>query len=566
MNHKTSSNKYLKTNHLVWLVSLFVGFYGLYIIFSTLHDQLAFHRLILTNGFIIDVHLLLGVSFIYLSTLLIRKKRNALFAAIAALIFLIGEGTNEVLIRHRFSHVSLIIFLRYIVVPILGVVVLFIARDSFKVKSDQVAYRNSIKLAIIVFMVAMIYGVVGFMLMDKSDFHQEISFLSAIHHTLSQLNFFGSNTLTAYTHRAKLFLDSLSFVSLISVIYVGISFFVPVKARLNDQTVNRLKVLKLMEYYGADSEDYFKLWPQDKYYYFADNEDAALAYGVKKGVALVLADPVGNTASFKQLIVNFVDMAWSNDWQVSLVHVSDQYLDFYKDLGFKTQLIGQEAKLDIAHFINNVNKNKYFRNINNRFAKMGYQVVFYSPPYNDDFIAKLKDISNDWLSKPGRAERGFVMGYFSSQYIQNCQIAVLLDSQKKFIAFINLIPSSSFNTTEMTYDMLRTASEAPANSSDYLICGVISELFAKGYSYFNMGLSPLVGLEESSDDQNMLITRVMKFAYINGDRFYSFKGLFRFKDKYDPQWENRYLLYKGGVRSFSKVLNGLLAIMKTKGS
>jgi phosphatidylglycerol lysyltransferase len=55
---------------------------------------------------------------------------------------------------------------------------------------------------------------------------------------------------------------------------------------------------------------------------------------------------------------------------------------------------------------------------------------------------------------------------------------------------------------------------------------------------------------------------MLGFVYANGDRFYSFSGLHRFKAKYKPTWRDRYIAYQGGLRSFTKVGNALVKTMK----
>ena len=54
----------------------------------------------------------------------------------------------------------------------------------------------------------------------------------------------------------------------------------------------------------------------------------------------------------------------------------------------------------------------------------------------------------------------------------------------------------------------------------------------------------------------------MGLVYSNMDRMYSFSGLYRFKNKYEPNWRERYIAYKGGIRGFTKVMNALIKTMK----
>ena len=39
----------------------------------------------------------------------------------------------------------------------------------------------------------------------------------------------------------------------------------------------------------------------------------------------------------------------------------------------------------------------------------------------------------------------------------------------------------------------------------------------------------------------------MKFLFDNFDRFYGYKRLFNFKNKYQPDWQGRYLAYRPRV-------------------
>ena len=79
-----------------------------------------------------------------------------------------------------------------------------------------------------------------------------------------------------------------------------------------------------------------------------------------------------------------------------------------------------------------------------------------------------------------------------------------------------------------------------------------------------MGLSPLAGLEKANDSASRLLNGFLGFAYANGNRFYSFHGLKRFKTKYEPDWESRYIVYRGGLRGFTKTINSLMFAMRVR--
>ncbi len=556
----------LKTGNqpLVLLVSWLVGLYGFYDIVTTLYDQFVLRHLDIISKYLIDTRILLGIGLIYLSILLARRKRNALIVSLIIVAFMLGAGLAQLIRQgHHFQHFNALLLVRLIIAPLAALLVLMLTRSEFKVKSDQAAFRNSVKLAVIVLIVTLFYGILGFMLMDKTDFHQEIGFISALHHTIDQFGLTTNSPLIPYTNRARLFVDSLSFISFTSIVYVIVSLFMPVRTLLIDQVSGREKMKRLMDEYGASSEDFFKLWPHDKHYFFDSSNSAGLAYQVRRGVALILADPIGNKAAFSRLIREFNEMCWSNDWQPALIHIDDSYANFYRDNGFQMQLIGQEAVVTIEKFVNETARNKYFRNIRNRFIRENYSVEVLDPPHHQAIVDRLQDISMQWLDKPGRTERGFVMGYYSEEYIQQCRIVVVRDAAQTIQSFMNLVPSTSFSRHELTYDMLRSTKDAPPNINDFMLYELLHKLKDEGYTKFNLGLCPLVGLDEADEDSR-LISSVLRFAYINGDRIYSFSGLHRFKDKYEPVWSDRFVAYKGGVAGFSRTLNALLTAMKVK--
>ena len=56
----------------------------------------------------------------------------------------------------------------------------------------------------------------------------------------------------------------------------------------------------------------------------------------------------------------------------------------------------------------------------------------------------------------------------------------------------------------------------------------------EGFQWFNLGMAPLSGV----DDRPLapLWNRAVHLAYQFGDRFYSFEGLRKYKEKYNPVW------------------------------
>ncbi len=554
---------FLVSNYVTRLISIVVLVNGLFIIAATLIRQLLPHRFTNINVLSIDISLLVGVSLIYLSTLLQRRKRNAFFATILAYAFYLGttlENLNDLNLAH---HINLLLMSRSIIIPVLVLVLLAANYKKYVVRSDAQSFKTALKISLVVLIAVLLYGTIGYKILGSTDFHQNLSYPAAAHYTIDQLNITTNHPLTAYSRQGRLFQDSLTLVSLISIIYILLSFFQPIREKLSEHSL-RFHFMDLLEkQHDARSEDFFKVWPKDKHYFFDSSTKSGLAYRVSRGNALVLGDPTGKKARFRQLLSEFNSVCYGNDWRVAFIHVEDNYLDLYKEFRLKIQLIGQEAVVDIDNFLNHTKTNKYFRNIINKFKKSNYSYEFVKPPHSRELLTTLQEISNDWLTQGGHVERGFAMGYFDDEYLNMCNVLLVRNEHKEVVAFINMIPAD-FDKQEATYDLLRYKKGCLSNTNDFVLISFMDELKHLGYKSLNMGLCPLAGLDsiKAQDKESTFIDGLLRFAYSNGDRFYSFRGLLRFKSKYEPTWRNRYIVYSGGIRGFARVNNALMRIMR----
>jgi phosphatidylglycerol lysyltransferase len=545
------------------LLAYAVALHGLILIAATLEDQLVIRGLrVHPSGLVFDVPLLIGLTLMYLSIYLRRRKQTAWFLALSVYGALLVLGLTRLALGHGGPHVfELELVVRSLVLPCAVVLCLVRYRDEYTVKSDVRSFASSLKFIVVVLAVAFLYGLSGFLLLDNHDFHQDISWREAAHRTVDQFGLTTSHDLVPHTRRAKVFMDSLSVISTGAVAYALISLFQPLRVRLIDQSDNRKLARELLERYPGNSEDFFKLWPHDKMYFFNQRQTAGLAYGVHRGVALVVGGPFGAARDFDTLLRNFDELCRTNDWIVAFIHTEPQRSELYKRHGFSLQKIGEEAVVDLQAFHEHVETTKYFRQVGNKLTRQEYSAEYLTPPHSQALIDRLRVISKDWQAQPGRAERRFMMGYFGGRYLQQCPVMVLRDRANTIQAFVNVVPT--FDTTEANFDMLRHTKQAPGNSNDFLLMALVAHLRQQGVQRLNLGLCPLAGLDDQ-DEERSVVDNALRFVYANGDRFYSFSGLHRFKAKYKPEWRSRYIAYRGGIRTFSRVINALNRAMKVR--
>jgi len=563
MIHSRPSEQ-LKVRRDFWLrlVVYLVGLHGAFVIATTmlyqLGGRLGMHLSDIDLDVDIDVPLLIGVGLVYLSTLLRRRKRTAWLVALFAYMFMLGFYASQTQL-YATRHDWLQIFAG-LGLPALNISLLFLYRRSFTVKSDIRSFGYALRVIVLVLLVALIYGTAGFMLLSKRDFHHDLPVSEAVHRTVDQFGLTTSTDLVPATRRARLFVDSLSVVSIASLSYGAIALFQPIRSRYNNHRDGREVARRLLEREGGDSEDFFKLWPEDKQYFFDKSGTSGIAYRTRRGVALIVGDPLGEKSAAASMLDDFEDVCFSNDWQPAFIHTTAGWEEFYEERGYRLQKIGEEAVIDLAAFQKDTRGSKYFRQIGNRFAREGFTSEILQPPHSSALISRLRDVSDDWLKRPGRSERGFMMGYFSEAYLQQSIVVVARDSAGTIQGFLNQIPS--YDAQEANFDMLRHAAGSPGNINDYLLLAFIDHLAVGQTKRLNLGLCPLsgmAGLEEKS-----IINRALQFVYSNGDRFYSFSGLRRFKAKYSPEWRVRSVAYKGGPANFVRAMNALTAAMRVK--
>ena len=104
---------------------------------------------------------------------------------------------------------------------------------------------------------------------------------------------------------------------------------------------------------------------------------------------------------------------------------------------------------------------------------------------------------------------------------------------------------------------MRFDPNAPNGIVDFLIVNLIERGIQKGYRTFNLGLSPLSGLDEASQGW---MRRGQQFLFEHGEALYPFQGIYRFKRKFHPDWQPRYIATAPGLKGLRAMLDYLLFI------
>lgn len=278
---------------------------------------------------------------------------------------------------------------------------------------------------------------------------------------------------------------------------------------------------------------------KDKKVFWANEGKSLIMYSKYKDKIIVLGDPIATRENLYSSIEEFQEFTDLYGYDVVFYEIEERNFSTYHDAGYYFFKLGEEAVVNLEEFNLVGSKKSAFRNTLRRVEREGYSFQIIEPPFNKEVIDQLKEISDKWLGS--RKEKGFSLGWFSEDYIQRSPIAILKNEEEnKIMGFVTLMDANDGGRT-IAIDLMRIDKDAPNASMDYLMLNLFITFKEKGYKYFSLGEAPLsnVGFNMHSHLQEKLA----RLVYNSGNIFYSFDGLRRYKSKFSPVWQPRYLAY-----------------------
>jgi len=290
---------------------------------------------------------------------------------------------------------------------------------------------------------------------------------------------------------------------------------------------------------------------RDKALLFNDAQTAFIMYAVRGSSWVALGDPVGPMEELPELIWRFREMCDREGGRPAFYQVTSETLPFYLDVGLNPIKVGEEARIRLCDFSLDQPCRKDLRYALRRGEREGlnFQVV----PRADvgAVIDELKPISDAWLETRSTAEKRFSVGAFDPGYLGEFDMAVVRVNGR-ITAFTNLW--TAVEDAQASIDVMRFDPQASAYTMEFLLTSLMLWCKAQGFAWLGLGMAPLSGLADH--DMAPIWQRLGALVFHAGERFYNFRGLRLFKDKFKPVWEPRYLVCQGGLapaRIFSDI-------------
>lgn len=280
----------------------------------------------------------------------------------------------------------------------------------------------------------------------------------------------------------------------------------------------------------------------DKALLFHPKDEAFLMYARRGRSLVALYDPIGPTQQRAEMIWQFRDLCDFHHARPVFYQVRAENLPFYMDIGLTAIKLGEEARVDLRKFDLEA-KGKEMKDLRytwNRGSRDGLSLEVYEPGQAP--LEELRVISDAWLTGKNVREKGFSLGRFSDEYLSHFRIAIV-HFEGKPVAFSNLLETHSSELASL--DLMRAHPQAPKLTMEFMMVGLIQHYKNKGYARFSLGMVPLSGLQPRRGAP--LTQRLGSMVFRRGEQLYNFQGLRRFKDKFQPDWEPRYMAVPAGL-------------------
>jgi phosphatidylglycerol lysyltransferase len=274
----------------------------------------------------------------------------------------------------------------------------------------------------------------------------------------------------------------------------------------------------------------------DKRFLFSPSGESFLMFGVRGRSWIALGSTVGRRDERLDLLWRFRELADAHAARAGFYNLEAEDLPDIVELGLAIQKMGEGAVSPLDSFTIEGTKRGNLRRAWRKAGEEGATFEIVQPADVAPILPDLRRISDAWLETHAGGEKSFSLGGFDDRYVQEFPVAVAR-WEGRIVAFATLWTVAS--RSAFSIDLMRFVPEGPPRIMDYLFVELINWGRAEGYGAFDFGMAPLSGL----DDRPLApaLSRVGRLIFDRGEEIYNFQGVRRYKSKYDPTWQPRFV-------------------------
>jgi lysyl-tRNA synthetase, class II len=333
-------------------------------------------------------------------------------------------------------------------------------------------------------------------------------------------------------------------LGLFTLIVVGYLFLRPAsrEGRLSQRDASQIRAL-LVRQGERDSLGYFSL-RADKSIIWSPTGKACIGYRALSGVMLASGDPIGDPEAWPGAIHAFLEEAARHAWVPAVLGCSELGAEVWcREGGLNALEFGDEAVVDVADFTLQGRCMRNVRQMVTRVAKSGYIAeVRRVGDIPRSEIAQLVGKAGSWRGSP--TERGFSMslGRIGAVGDDDCVIATAT-RDGVLHAILHFAP---WGSDGLSLDLMRRDRSAQPGLNDFLIVEAIKSAPDLGVKRVSLNFaffrSALARGERIGAGP---VLRAWRSILLFLSRWFQIESLWKFNEKFCPQWVPRFFLYSG---------------------
>jgi phosphatidylglycerol lysyltransferase len=228
----------------------------------------------------------------------------------------------------------------------------------------------------------------------------------------------------------------------------------------------------------------------DKRLLFHPAGDGFVMFGIVRRSWVVLGDPIGPFARWRDLLCQLATEAASHGGWPVFFGIGEAAAKICSKVGFAVRKIGDQAIVPLDQFA--IEKlSLELQETHKQIASLGRQFGVVASESVPALVPELLRVNEDWLRGKRPRQRAFLGTALGVEYLGRFPVGVVR-SGGCILAFASLVGSAG--KAELSVELVRDIANAPIGILDFVLVEAI--LWAKGQDYrtVNLGLAPLRGL------------------------------------------------------------------------
>jgi len=274
---------------------------------------------------------------------------------------------------------------------------------------------------------------------------------------------------------------------------------------------------------------------------FSPTGKSAITYRVLAGVALAAGDPLGDYEAWGGAIDVYLDACARRGWTPAVLGCSERGATVWARHGLGTLELGDEAVVDAATFTLQGRAMRGVRQAVGRLERTGYRVaVRRVADIPAEEVAALVELGKKW--RGSERERGFSMALGRLAVDPNCVVVTAVHAEQ-VRGLLHFVP---WGSDGLSLDAMLRDRDAENGVNELMITTLLGACEGLGVRRVSLNFAMFrAALERGQKIGAGPVAKMWAALLRFGSRWWQIESLYKFNDKFAPQWVPRFLMYSG---------------------